>query len=366
MHRVALAQVVGLDHGGLVDGLFALQDASAAEAVEHQGEVQRRRDVLGGEEVQVVGLLVAVGEQGAVVGEFSVGDLGVVVRQRAVGVAPGLLRVIELHALVAAAQEPVVVLDRRAGHAKPAGVDVLTVEGVVVEVVVVGGVRDVGGHLAEVRVARPGHDALIVERVGQGVGLQDARGGLDQGIADVLALLTDLGERVHPGQFELALALQVVGAALFGRERGVPGLEGGLGPGGRIHDPQGVEFAPERGVELRLEGVARAQPLHRVGGRCERERVREVRGGGVLDGDLLQREGTAQLVPAPGVHHRVRRVYACGDGERRGIRPPGRLRSREKDPRGGEGRHGDRKQYARKKAHNQTKIRTFGGFSKSA
>ena len=61
MGGVALAEVVEPDRGGFVDGLLALQDAPAAEAVETEGEVQGRGDVLGREDVEVVGFLVPVG-----------------------------------------------------------------------------------------------------------------------------------------------------------------------------------------------------------------------------------------------------------------------------------------------------------------
>ena len=351
VHRVALAQVVGLDHGGLVGRRLVREHAPAAEAVVEQGVIERRGDVLGGEEMEVVGLLVAVGEQGAVVGELGVGDLGVVVRQGPVRVAPGLHRVVKLHAFVAAAQEPVVVLYRRAGHAEPGGVDVAAPEGIVVEMVVVGGVRHAGGNLAEVRVACPRDHALEVERVGQGVGLQDARGGLRDGVADVLPLLADFRQRIHPCQLQLGFLLHVVGLALLPRQAGVPGFEGGLGPGGGVDDPQGVELAPERGVELRLEGVARAQVHHGVLGSGEGRGVLGLGGRGVAHGDLLQREGAAQLVAAARIDHRVRRGRAGFPGQaHRGAGQPGRLHGRTavvQRPGGGDRHHRSREPYAR-------------------
>ena len=357
---VALAQVVGLDDGGLVGGLLALEHATAAEAVVQQGDVECRSDVLGGEDVEVVGLLVAVGEQGARVAQFGVGDLGVVVRQGAVRVAPGLLGVIEFHALVAVAQEPVVVLHRRAGYAQPGCVDVAPAEGIVVEVVIEGGVGDGCRDFAEVGVLLPSDDALVVERVGQDVGLQDARGGLRDGVADVLLLLLDPFERIHLGEFALGALLPVVGPALLGRQAGIPGFEAGLGLGEGVEQEQGVQLAPKRGVQLGLERVARAQGQHRVG--AHRGGVRPFAdGGGVEHGDLLQGEGAAQFVAGHGIDHGVRRrdPHALGRAQRLYRAAPVIQR-----PGGGDRHHRGRKGYAREQTHTIYKCKDFWGILK--
>ena len=363
VHRVALAQVVDLHGGGAVGRLLLLEDALAAEVVVEQGEIERRGDVLRGEEVEVVGLLRLLGEQGAEVGELRVGDLRVVERERPVRIGPGFLRVIEDHALVAAALEPVVVLERRAGHAQPGGVDVGPAEREVVEMVVVARVGHIRPDLAEIRVDRPGDDALVVERVGQGVGLQDARGRLRDAVADVLPLFADLVEGIGLRQLALDFLVEVVFLALFARKAGVPGLEGGLRPGDGVGQVDGVELVPEGGVEQGLERVARAEAQDRVG-RLGR-RVGELPGlrRGVAHDDLLQRQGAAQLVAGHGVGHRV--LHGGRGRDPHDVR--GGLLVAAGRSEGDEGRHRDRKCYARKHVHRQfTKLRTFGGFSKSA
>ena len=261
-------------------------------------------------------------------------------------------------------------LDRRTGHAQPGGVDVAALECVVVEMGVVGRVGDERAHPAEVRIARPGDEPLVVERIGQRVGLQDARRGLRDAVADVLPLFADLGERVGPCLQALAFLLEVVFLALLARKSGIPGVEGGLGLGRGVGQVDGVDLVPEGGVEQGPERIARAEVgdrVHRDGHRIQRL----VGGGGVPDGDLLERQGAAQLVAGHGIGHRVlngsgafRRPFGVALGEVEGLfRPP----VEGERPGGDEGRHRERKCYARKQIHSQsTKLRTFGRFSKSA
>ena len=359
VRRVALAEVVGLHHRGLVGRLLPVEDALAAVAVVEQGEVECRHDVLGGEEVEVVRDLGLLGEQGPEIGEFRVRNLRVEVRQGAVRIAPGLLRVIEFHALVAAPLEPVVVLDRRAGHAQPGGVDVLALEGVIVEMGVVGGIRHEGLDLAEVGVEGPGDEPLVVERIRQGVGLQDARRRLQDAVPDVPLLLLDLVQRVGPRHLHLDALLHVVALALLAGEAGVPGLEGRLGTGHGVGEVDGVELVPERGVQQGLERIARAQAAHGVDGDGHGVQ-RLVRGGSIAHGDLLQRQRPPQLVPRHGVYHRVPsgRFSPPGVGKRSGFVAPGHitvirrhrpanLLSGIENARGDKSRHGDRKGYAR-------------------
>ena len=112
VHHVALAHVVHVHHRILVLGDLVVQHSAAAEAVEHEAEVEGRGDVLGGEYVQVVGFLGVGGQQGAEVAEFGVGHLRVEVLHGPDVVAPGLQGVVEIHSFVALAVEEVVVLHR--------------------------------------------------------------------------------------------------------------------------------------------------------------------------------------------------------------------------------------------------------------
>ena len=357
VHGVALAQVVGLDHAGLVDGRLVRQDAASAVAVEQQAEVQRGRNVLGGEDVEVVGLLLVAGEQGAEVPELRVGDLGVPVRERAVRVAPGLQGVIELHPLVAAALEPVVALERGAGDAQPGGVDVLAQEGVVVETVVVGRVRDPGRELAEIGVLGPGDEALVQERIRQGVGVEDAGSRLEDAVADVLALLLDLVERIGLGDLPQDLLVQVVFLALLFGQPGVPGLEFRLGPGQGVGDDDRVDLVPHRGVEQGPERVARVQTgRERVHDGLHRECVGIFGlGAGVAHGDLLQLQRPAKLVSRHGVDYGIlcrRDVILSLSKDLHAVLLHWPPISGTDDPRGGKYRHGHREAYAREKIHN--------------
>ena len=245
VHRVFLAQVVGLDAGGLVDGLLAVKHSSASEAVVEQAEVEFRADVLRGEEVQVVRFLGFRAEQGAVIAQFGVRGLAVVERCGPGGQAPRLQGIVELHAFVALALEPVVVLNRGSGHSQPAGIHVVALERMVVEMVVEAGVRHGRPDGAEVLVHSPGNEPLVLHRVGDGIGLQYARSGFEYAVLDFLLALLVLAQGIRPCPERLGLLLIVVFLPFLFGEPVVPGFEGSLCLCGGIGDVDGIDLVPE-------------------------------------------------------------------------------------------------------------------------
>ena len=263
MHHVFPAQIVGLDHEGLVGGVLVLEYSVAAVAVVEYGEVELRSDVLGGEDVEVVGLLLVAREQGAEVPELGVGVLGVVVRKGAGGEAPGFVGVVEVDPLAALPLEEVVVLHGGARHAQPAGVHVVALEGIVVVAVVERGVGHAHVHLVEILVDRPADDALVLHRIGQGVGLEYP-GGLGQyAVLDYLLLLLRQPDGVGARGLAVHPLLGVVLAALLGTQGGVPCLELGPGLRGRVGQVDGVDLVPERGVQQGFQRVAGAEASSR-------------------------------------------------------------------------------------------------------
>ena len=63
MRQVALAKIVDRNLGILVGGGLVVEDATSAEAVVGKGEIELRRDVLRRQDVEIVGLPVAVGQE---------------------------------------------------------------------------------------------------------------------------------------------------------------------------------------------------------------------------------------------------------------------------------------------------------------
>ena len=123
--------------------------------------------------------------------------------------------------------------------------------------------------MVEILVHRPLDYALVLHRVGQGEGLQDAGGVLDDGVLDGLLVFFGLAQGVHFGQFAGQGLLHVVLPPLLPAEGIVPGFECGLGAGGGVGAVEGVEFGPVKRVAGLLEGV----PHDDVGERVQQRHV---------------------------------------------------------------------------------------------
>ena len=180
--HIPLTQVVDINNGGLVAGLFVFQDSSASEPVKQKAEVQLRRYVLRGEDVQVVRLLCHRAQQGTVIAQFCVRCLGIEVCYRLHRYAPRLVSLVEGDTLGAPALESVVVLHRRACNSQPAGIYVVTLPGIVVVAIVECGVVLKGLYFVEVRIRGPGQQSLILLFLLYRKGFQYARSGLDYAV----------------------------------------------------------------------------------------------------------------------------------------------------------------------------------------
>ena len=134
--------------------------------------------------MEVVGLFLGIREQGAEVGQLSVGGLGVVGRDCLGRIGPGFISVVEHDTVLAGSVEVVVVLKRRSCHAKPCGIDILAVERVVVETEVVAGVRSLDVHLVELPFMGPLYYSLVLHGVREGESLEYPGGVLPDAVPD--------------------------------------------------------------------------------------------------------------------------------------------------------------------------------------
>ena len=105
MHHVPFSEIVRRDGEILVHGCLVLHDASSSEPVIFKGYIQLRQDVLGGQDVQVVGFLLQRGEKGSGICQLGVRCLRVVHRRRLWREGPGLVRVVESDSVLAVAPE---------------------------------------------------------------------------------------------------------------------------------------------------------------------------------------------------------------------------------------------------------------------
>ena len=142
---------------------------------------------------------------------------------------------------------------------QPAGVDVVALERVVVEVIVICRVRDVRLQLAEIPVQSPGYDALVLHGVRNRVCLENPRGRFQDAVPYGFLFFLDGPQGVGSRHLELCELLLVVFFLLFFGQGCVPRVELGLGLGGGVGYIYGVQLVPERGVEKGFKGVPRAE-----------------------------------------------------------------------------------------------------------
>ena len=210
VHHVAPAQIVDRCHERLVGRLFALHDAVASETVIFKSEIKFREDVLRRQDVQVVGFFLRVREEGSEIGQLRVRGLCVVHRERLCGICPCLVRIVEGNPVLARPVEPVVVLQCRSGNAQPCGVHVLAVERVVVQPMVVAGVRLADVHLVELPFMGPLDDPLVLQRIRDGESLQNPWSGLPDAVPVRLQAVLHVEDTVGDVFLDLFLYLEIV------------------------------------------------------------------------------------------------------------------------------------------------------------
>ena len=174
MGHVSATQIVGRYLCILVGSGLVVEYASSSKTVVYQGEVELRRDVLGGQQVEVVRLPVLSGQEGSEIAEFGIRGLGIVHDHVGRSVAPALQGLVERHLVLRLSVEPVVILHWRSGNTEPCGVDILPQERIIVETVVEIRVDRSDGKFVELLLVGPLQQALVLQRVGKGEGVQDA------------------------------------------------------------------------------------------------------------------------------------------------------------------------------------------------
>ena len=210
MHGIFLPQIIELHGGCLVGGFFPFQHASAAESVIQKAEIEFRSYILGGEKVQVVRLLDTFPEKGAEIAQFRIRGFAIIMESCPGRCAPRFKCVIELHALVTSAFEPVVVLDRGAGYTKPGGVYVIALERL---------------YFAEVLLCRPCDYPLILHGIRKGISFKYSRSVFGDAVTYLLIVLLDLTKRIGTRCHELRFLLGVIFFACFLVKPGIPFLE---------------------------------------------------------------------------------------------------------------------------------------------
>ena len=244
--------------------------------------------------MQVVGLLLLDREQGPEVRQFRVGGLGVVHRKGLGRIGPGFVRIVERHSVLALPVEPVVVLDRGSCNSQPASVHVLSEERIVIEAVVVVGVRFLDMHLVEFAVVGPLDYPLELHRVSQGEGGEDPRSAFPDAVPDGFEAVLQVGYAVRDVLLDLFLLLEVVFLALRLGESVVPCVERRLLADGGIEIVQGVQ----------------PRPVDRIPGGAERIPYLHV-GQGIQEGDVILVAERIYVLQG------VRREYGVAGGQLR-------------------------------------------------
>ncbi len=238
VREVALAHVVAQDEGVAVIGVLVGEHAAGTQAPVGEREVELRRDVLRGAQPKVLLFEVLGGQRRTPETQLGVGHLGVELLDRLVGIGVADIRSEHRRVDSFLALEPVVVERRGAGRAEVGAVDVLLHHRRLVEIAVGRRVEMTLVVFVETLVGSPDEQAAVVQRVGDDVGLQDAR----LGGAETVALF--LPDAAH-GPLDVARIGQV---ARNGVEIG-PGERVELGQGG------GVDLVPEDIVQRVVDGL---------------------------------------------------------------------------------------------------------------
>ena len=256
MGQVFLAQVVSGNNVGPVIGLFVLEDTCTAVPLHFQGDIQRGKDILGGEYPVGVRAERTAVEQVAVVFQLRVRGFGIEHGEVGGRIGPTLVRRIEAHGFLPVALEEIIALNGRSRHAQPAGSHVLPHERIVVEVVVGGGVPFKGLQLIVIAVVPPGNEALEIHGIGQEGRFQDAGRVLQNTVLHLLDAVFPVTDRVLPMQDGGQLVMLVIVTFLFAPGKaGVPFFKGCPGGGGRIGQINGVDPGPQEAVSLGYEGI---------------------------------------------------------------------------------------------------------------
>ena len=150
----------------VVDPLV-FQNAVGSEPVISEGEVQRRENVLGREDVEVRFLTFGIGEECSPIRQLRVRGLGVVHRKGRRGVAVDFQRLVEGYSFAVIPLEEVVGLGGGADDSEISGADIVPHERIIVEPIVVRRVHRMRRYLIEIRISRPGYDPLVFEGIGE-------------------------------------------------------------------------------------------------------------------------------------------------------------------------------------------------------